>query len=46
MNIAYNAIDRHVEAGYGDSIAIIHDSPVTDSVTKWTYQQLQDEVCL
>lgn len=44
LNTAYNAIDRHVEAGRGDSDALIYDSPVTDTVSRWTYAQLQDEV--
>jgi len=29
LNTCYNALDRHVEAGMGDSPAIIYDSPVT-----------------
>ncbi len=41
MNTCYNAADRHVAAGRGDQVAIIHDSPVTGSVTKMTYAELQ-----
>ena len=37
-------IDRHVANGLGDRVAIIHDSPVTNSVRKISYQELQDEV--
>ena len=44
MNTCYNAIDRHVEGGRGDQVAIIHDSPVTDTITKVTYKELQDKV--
>jgi len=44
MNTCYNAVDRHVENGRGDQIAIIHDSPVTDSITKVTYSELKDKV--
>ncbi len=44
MNTCYNAIDRHVEGGRGDQVAIIHDSPVTDTITKVTYKELQDRV--
>ncbi|MFU8883605.1 MAG: acetyl-coenzyme A synthetase N-terminal domain-containing protein, partial [Rhodobacterales bacterium] len=29
VNTCWNAVDRHVEAGHGDRVAIIHDSPVT-----------------
>ena len=44
LNTCYNAVDRHVEAGRGDQTAIIYDSPVTDTVEKITYAQLQDQV--
>nr|WP_111297934.1 propionyl-CoA synthetase [Paracoccus saliphilus] len=44
VNTCWNAIDRHVEAGHGDRIAIIHDSPMTNSVSRLTYAQLQDRV--
>ena len=46
MNTCYNAVDRHVEAGRGDQTAFIHDSPVTDSITKVTYKELQEKVAL
>ena len=41
-NTCYNALDRHIEAGHGDRTAIIHDSPVTDTVRKLTYLELRD----
>lgn len=44
VNGCYNAVDRHVEAGRGDQVAIIHDSPITDSITKITYAELRDRV--
>lgn len=44
MNTCYNAVDRHVENGRGDQVAIIHDSPVTDTITKITYRELQEQV--
>lgn len=44
LNTVYNAVDRHVENGFGDSIAIIHDSPVTNTIRKITYRELQEEV--
>ena len=28
-NACWNAVDRHVEAGHGERVAIIHDSPMT-----------------
>ena len=44
MNTCYNAIDRHVEGGRADQTAIIYDSPVTNTVTKITYKELQNRV--
>ena len=44
VNTCWNAVDRHVEAGHGDRIAIIHDSPVTNTVHKITYAELQTRV--
>ncbi|CAN5820021.1 propionyl-CoA synthetase [soil metagenome] len=43
LNTCFNAVDRHVEER-GDQPAIIHDSPVTDSVTTLTYRELRDQV--
>jgi len=44
LNTCHNALDRHVAAGRGDQLAVIHDSPVTDSVTTYTYAQLLEQV--
>ena len=44
MNTCYNAIDRHVENGRADQVAIIYDSPVTDTITKITYKELLEKV--
>ncbi len=44
VNTCWNAVDRHVEAGNGDRVAIIHDSPVTNAVNKITYAELQTRV--
>jgi propionyl-CoA synthetase len=44
VNTCYNAVDRHVEAGHGGRIAIIHDSPVTHSKREITYAELQTRV--
>ena len=44
MNTCYNAIDRHVEAGRGAQLALIYDSPVTNTKQTFTYDQLLDEV--
>ena len=44
INTCYNALDLHVERGRGDRTAIIYDSPVTDTIKKYTYRELRDEV--
>ncbi|MEL7027287.1 MAG: acetyl-coenzyme A synthetase N-terminal domain-containing protein, partial [Pseudomonadota bacterium] len=43
LNGCWNTVDRHVEAGHGDRLAIIHDSPVTQSVTKITFAELKEK---
>ena len=44
MNTCYNALDRHVEDGRGDQIAVIYDSPVTGTIRKISYRDLLDQV--
>jgi propionyl-CoA synthetase len=44
MNTCENALDRHVDAGHGDRLALIHDSPVTGGVRRFSYRELRDEV--
>ncbi|MGJ4882801.1 MULTISPECIES: propionyl-CoA synthetase [unclassified Bradyrhizobium] len=44
VNTCYNALDRHVAAGRGDQLALIHDSPLASSVTKLTYAEMLKEV--
>lgn len=44
LNTAYNALDRHVEAGRGEQRALIYDSPVTDTIECYSYTQLRDAV--
>ncbi|KAJ1968750.1 hypothetical protein IWQ62_001047 [Dispira parvispora] len=45
LNMSYNCLDRHVLAGRGDTVAVIHDSPVTgNKVTKYTYRELMEKV--
>ncbi|CAH1256204.1 ACSS3 [Branchiostoma lanceolatum] len=43
LNVCYNAVDRHVDAGFGDHTAIIHDSPVTNTIELMSYRQFQDQ---
>lgn len=44
LNMSYLCIDQHIENGFGDDIAIIYDSPVTNQKIKYTYHQLKEEV--
>jgi len=44
LNTCYNAVDRHIERGRGDQLALIYDSPVTDTIQKFTYSELCDRV--
>ncbi len=44
LNTCFNCVDRHVNDGHGDRIAFIHDSPLTESVTKLSYANLLDRV--
>ncbi len=43
-NTCYNAVDRHVEAGFGAQTAIIYDSPITSHIEKISYSALQTRV--
>jgi propionyl-CoA synthetase len=42
-NACFNALDRHVEAGRGDQVALYYDSPVTGTKRAITYRDLLDE---
>jgi propionyl-CoA synthetase len=44
ISTTYNCLDRHVEAGNGENIAMIWDSPVSKSKQKFTYSQMLEEV--
>ena len=45
LNTCYNALDFHVDdRGRGDRIALIYDSPVTETVKTYTYAALRDQV--
>ncbi|MFK5891352.1 MAG: acetyl-coenzyme A synthetase N-terminal domain-containing protein, partial [Flavobacteriaceae bacterium] len=44
LNLSYLAIDKHIEDGYGEQIAIIYDSPVTQQKLKYTFNDLKWEV--
>jgi propionyl-CoA synthetase len=44
LNTCYNALDRHVENGRADQTALIYDSPVTETVRRYSYRELRDQV--
>jgi len=44
LNTCFNAVDRHVVAGRGGQLALVYDSPVTSTVRRLTYAELQEEV--
>jgi propionyl-CoA synthetase len=44
LNTCYNALDLHIEKGRGNQIALIYDSPVTNTIKSFTYKQFREEV--
>ncbi|HKT00274.1 MAG TPA: propionyl-CoA synthetase [Rugosimonospora sp.] len=46
LNTCHNALDRHVAAGRGEQVALVHDSPVTGTVRTFTYRELRDRVAV
>ncbi|SOJ57767.1 Acetyl-coenzyme A synthetase [Mycobacterium simulans] len=45
LNVAYNCVDRHVEAGHGDRVAIHWEGEPADHRRTLTYADLQEQVC-
>ncbi|AKK29346.1 acetate--CoA ligase [Mycobacterium sp. EPa45] len=45
LNVAYNCVDRHVEAGHGDRVAIHWEGEPLGDARTITYGELKDEVC-
>src|SRR5881409_2288633 len=46
LNTCHNALDRHVDGGRADQLALVYDSPVTDTTAAFTYRELRDAVAL
>jgi propionyl-CoA synthetase len=44
LNSCHNALDRHIEGGRADQLALIYDSPVTGATAFFTYRELRDAV--
>jgi acetyl-CoA synthetase len=45
LNAAHNCVDRHVEAGNGDRVALHWVGEPADDTRSITYAELQEEVC-
>ncbi len=44
LNMSYLCLDKHIEEGRGEQVALIYDSPVAGAKTTFTYNQLKGEV--
>jgi propionyl-CoA synthetase len=44
LNTCYNALDLHIDRGRGKQLALIYDSPVTQTIRRFTYFELRDAV--
>ena len=44
LNACYLALDKHIEDGFGEQVAIIYDSPVTQTIKKYTFDEVKTEV--
>ena len=45
LNACYNCVDRHVQAGHGDEVAIVWEGDDPNDTAKVTYAQLHEQVC-
>jgi len=44
LNVCYNCIDRHIEAGKGDQVALIWEADEPGEEKKYTFKELKEEV--
>ncbi|KAJ3329465.1 hypothetical protein HDU76_007842 [Blyttiomyces sp. JEL0837] len=44
LSTYYNCVDRHIDEGFGDRVAIYYDSPLTNTKDRITYKQLKERV--
>ena len=44
INTCYLCLDYHIEQGRGDQTALIYDSPVTNTIKKYSYNELRNAV--
>ena len=46
INLSFNSLDRHIEAGHGDRIALIWEpEPTDEEAIRLTYEELHHRVC-
>jgi len=45
LNASVSCLDRHIEAGHGDRVAIIWEGDDPNSASKVTYAELHEQVC-
>ncbi|MCW8879211.1 MAG: AMP-binding protein [Kangiellaceae bacterium] len=46
LNSCYNALDCHVESGFGEQIALIYESPVTGKSQSFSFNELLGQVAV
>lgn len=46
LNTSYLCLDYHITHNRGEQTALIYDSPVTNTIKKFTYLELRDKVAL
>jgi propionyl-CoA synthetase len=44
LNVCYLALDKHINEGFGNETAVIYDSPVTQTIKKYTFNEVKTEV--
>jgi len=44
LNMCYLCIDKHINDGFGEQVAIIYDSPVTNQKIKYTFNEAKEEI--
>lgn len=45
INVAYNCLDKHINEGKGDQIALIWEADEPGEAKKYTFKELKAEVC-
>ena len=43
VNTCFNALDHQVENGRGEQLALVYDSPVTETIKRFTYRELLNQ---